>query len=115
MARLVGGTSLVVSENPDEREIQKVLSKARGCSSVVVGTYNGHQYPGQIALANALAKDHPVLTVALRNPYDLAELDVRIRSIAAYAYNRDTILALARLLKKEITATGILPVHLVRT
>ncbi len=48
VARLVGGgTSLVVSENPDEREIQRVLSKARGCSSVVVGTYNGYQYPGR--------------------------------------------------------------------
>ena len=114
MAHLVGGSSLVVSENPDEKEIQKVLSQANKCSSVVVGTYNGHQYPGQIALANALAKDHQVLTVALRNPYDLAELDVRIRSIAAYAYNRDVLIALARLLKGEISCTGLLPVQLVR-
>ncbi|RFU94987.1 beta-N-acetylhexosaminidase [Sphaerochaeta halotolerans] len=115
MARLVGGTSLVVSENPDENEIHTALSKAKGCSSVVVGTYNGHQYPGQIALANALAKEHQVLTVALRNPYDLAQLDTSIRSIAVYAYNREVLKALARFLKGEISCTGVLPVQLVRT
>ncbi len=114
LASLLGAASLVMSENPDENEIQTVLSEAREFSSVVVGTYNGHEYQGQIDLANALAKEHQVLAVALRNPYDLAYLDATIRSIAAYAYNREVIKAIARLLKGEIVAKGTLPVKLLR-
>ena len=75
MEKRLGGGSIVLSDDPQEEEIEDVLMKASYYTSVVVGTYNGHLYTGQLALVKRLAKlGLPICAVALRNPYDLATL-----------------------------------------
>ncbi len=112
MASLLGGTFVVASEDPQAGEIEQVAGKAHGSSSIVCATYNGHLHQGQIQLVNTLAASKPVLCVALRNPYDLALLDGRIRSIAAYAYSRPVLDSLAQLLKENRVPKGRLSVSL---
>ncbi|WP_332447579.1 glycoside hydrolase family 3 protein [Sphaerochaeta sp.] len=112
MAHLFDADWVECSENPDAGEIARILETAQAHSSVVMGTYNAHQYPAQAALANALADSADVCVIALRDPYDLSLLDRRIRSFAGYAYKSQVCRAFARLLKEEIRAQGRLPVTL---
>jgi beta-N-acetylhexosaminidase len=113
MAELLGGDYYVCSDNPDSLEIDKILTVSKAATSMIVGTYNGHLFPGQMALVNALAKRNvPVVCIALRNPYDLGLVDATVTTIAAYEYTTDCFEALSRLLRKEIVATGKLPVRL---
>ena len=78
----------------------------------MLATCNGHLFPGQIALAKALAETgKPLMVVALRNPYDLPLLPSCTCSIAAYDYTGAAFQALEAVLKGEET-TGISPVAL---
>lgn len=113
MRARLGGDAIVTSQNPEGDEIARVLSQAAGHSSLVVGTYNGRLRPGQLALVSAAAKlDLPVCAVALRNPYDLAELPAQVYALAAYDYDARTFAALADVLAGNLTPTGVLPVRL---
>ena len=113
MAERLGGDSLITCENPDQKEIDRVLFEAELHTSVVMGTYNAHLYTGQLALVNALAKTGiPVFCVALRNPYDLALLDKRVASLAVFEYTDKVLDALSRFFRGEIQVTGKLPVQL---
>lgn len=113
MAERLGGDSLITSENPNQNEIEKVLLEAELHTSVIVGTYNGHLYTGQVDLVNALAKTGvPVFCVALRNPYDLALLSEHVASLAVFEYTDKVLDALSRFFRGEIEATGKLPVRL---
>jgi beta-N-acetylhexosaminidase len=112
MAALLGGSSIVTDENPGNEEIERVGGQTSSSSSVVCATYNGHLHPGQIQLVNSLVENKPVLCIALRNPYDLALLDVRIRSIAAYAYTKPVLAALAKYVQEPFPLEGRLTVSL---
>lgn len=112
LADLMGGDHLLVGDNPTEDEIGEVVKQAKNYQSVVLGTYNGHLHRGQLTLANALREVTQVCVFALRNPYDLSSLNPSIRSYAAWSYTPMTFEAIARVLKGEIQATGLLPVHL---
>lgn len=84
--------SLVTSTNPDEAEIASVVKKAAGYSSIVMGTYNGHVYHGQINLGLELLKlGIPMAVVALRNPYDLSAFPDNVGKIAAYEYTQQAL------------------------
>lgn len=112
MAALLGGSSIVTDENPGNEEIERVGGQTSSSSSVVCATYNGHLHPGQVQLVNSLAKKKPVLCIALRNPYDLALLDARIRSIAAYAYTKPVLAAFAKYVQEPFPLEGRLTVSL---
>lgn len=89
MASRFHGASLVTSTNPDEAEIANVVNKASGYSSIVMGTYNGHVYHGQIKLGLELLKlGVPMTVAALRNPYDLSAFPDSVNKIAAYEYTQ---------------------------
>ncbi len=113
MERRLGGGSMVVSEDPQAEEIESVAKMAGHYSSVVVGTYNAHLYTGQLALVERLANlGLPVCAVALRNPYDLSNLPPSVQGYAAFAYRREVLDALAKVLRRDLVPTGILPVRL---
>ncbi len=113
MEKRLGGGSMVVSENPQEEEIESVVTMASFYTSVVVGTYNGHLYTGQLALVERLAKlGKPVCMVALRNPYDLSSLPPSVQGYAMFAYRQEVLDALAKVLTGELVPTGKLPVRL---
>lgn len=112
LAALLSCDGFTTPDNPNREEIEYWSNVCEAYSSVVVGTYNGHLYTGQLALVNRLAQKLPTLCVALRNPYDLGLVDTRVRSIAAYAYTETVVHALGQVLKGNAEATGVLPVAL---
>lgn len=113
MADRFGGKGLTASKNPDEAEIAEILAASEGAGSIVVSTYNGHLQPGQMNLVKALsAKGIPLLTVALRNPYDLAELPEQAAGIAAWDNSVENLELLAEVLAGKRTPEGILPIKL---
>ena len=112
LAELIGGDSLVIGDNPSDEEIQCVVKQASSYKSVIIGTYNGHLFPGQLTLANAVSEVTNVALFALRNPYDLAELKPSIRSYAAYSYTTMTFEAIARVLQGEYQPSGQVPIQL---
>ena len=81
-------------------------------TDLIFGVYNAHLYKGQEMLVRGLKdKDIPLTVVALRNPYDLKNLDdISDLSIAAYEYTKESIEIVARMLKQEIFITGKIPV-----
>lgn len=112
MGKVFFANYAVTSKDPDLQEIQAVTAQAANHSKIVLATCNGHLFPGQIALAKALAETgKPLMVVALRNPYDLPLLPSCTCSIAAYDYTGAAFQALEAVLKGEET-TGISPVAL---
>ena len=110
MADRIGGTALVVSENPDGEEIAKAVSAASECSCIVLGTCNAHLKPGQLELMRALGETgKPMAVVALRNPYDLLYMPAGTAGVAAWEYTARSLEALAPFLKREKAFTGIMP------
>ena len=113
MEKLLGGGSIVLSDDPQEEEIEDVVDKAAYYTSVVVGTYNGHIFTGQLDLVEKLATlGIPICAIALRNPYDLSGLPQSVQSYATFAYRREVLDALAKVLKGSLVPTGTLPVKL---
>ncbi|GFI46148.1 hypothetical protein IMSAGC019_01461 [Lachnospiraceae bacterium] len=108
----LGGASCIFSPNPQEEEIREIAEKAKGHSSIVIGTYNGHLQKGQIRLIERLAKlEVPVIVFALRNPYDLKGLPANVTGIAMWEYSVRSFQAALELLKGEWTPKGQLPIH----
>lgn len=113
MASRLGGAHLVCPDDPTREDIEAAIVAARGATSVVVGTYNGHLHRGQLDLVRALAAGSvPIAVVALRNPYDLAELPREVVSYAAYEYTASCFEAVAAVLSGTAKAPGRLPVKL---
>jgi beta-N-acetylhexosaminidase len=113
MARKLDCSYLDVPINPEQEEINGILKQVKKYPQVVYGLYNGHLNRGQVKLANEICRaGHTVLSVTLRNPYDLALLDREIHKIAAYEYNTVVFDALEKILSKKAEATGTLPVVL---
>ncbi len=113
MAEKMGGDLLMTSIDPIEAEIEAAVKTASGHTCLVVGTYNGHLKPGQIALVKALCLTGiPTVCVALRNPYDLKDLPPEIYMLATYAYDNLSMNAVANVLSLKAKAPGRLPVKL---
>lgn len=111
MAKKFHATSIGVSVNPNQEEIEKVLNQTNPSSLLVYGLYNGHMNPGQIKLINALnTRGNQVIAIALRNPTDLFLLNKGIHKIAAYEYDEMVFQALVKVLRKELVPVGKLPV-----
>lgn len=111
MQRLLGGSSLVTSENPQKEEINRIAEQVSSYSSVVLATYNGHLFQGQLALVKRVATEGiPVCVIALRNPYDLAEVPTSVHQYAAFSYREDVCEACAKALSGLFTPTGKLPI-----
>lgn len=116
MCRLAGaGQALVTPKDPTDAEIEAITAKAAGHSCLVLGTYNGHILKGQLALARALAATGlPMILVALRNPYDLAELPPHVAGLAAWEYTPAMFRALWPVLCGETPPQGRLPLARLR-
>ncbi len=108
--RFNGGTSVLISSDPDDEEINAAVEKAKNHSCVVIGTYNARTYSGQEKLLKAVCSlDLPVIAVALRNPYDVLSLPENAAGIAAYAYNKHSVNAVADVIFKKSLPSGKIP------
>lgn len=92
-----------VPVNPTENNIKEVLDNVSVGQTVVVGSYNGHLNTEQLTLINAIyEKGCVVISVALRNPYDLLHLNENIYKIASYEYTTLAMEALEIILRGGI-------------
>ena len=112
MANAFHGGSRVISKDPDDAEIRSVVEAAASYDRIVLATSNAHLLRGQLRLAHALAgTGKELVTVALRNPYDIPLLPDCACKIAAYDYSAPCFRALEEVFRGG-AVTGTLPVKL---
>jgi len=114
MAKHFGGKGVLISENPDKDEIERVCAKVNGSTEIILGTYNGHLFKGQLELVDELwekNREAAITVVALRNPYDLLNLPPDVGAIAAFEYTGQSLKAIVDVLQGKVKMTGSLPIN----
>lgn len=112
MRERFGTPGITCSVDPGEAEIRAIVREAKKHRNLVMGTCNAHLYRGQLALAKALAEmGLPMTVIALRNPYDLAELPDNVCKISVFDYTLDGLYAAEQVLLSG-KASGRMPVRL---
>lgn len=102
---------------PNQAKIAEAVAAAEGRDAVVVATYNVTATSSQRTLVTALvATGIPVVTVAVRNPYDVAHLTGTgvAASLAAYSWTDVELRAAARVIAGHAEPEGTLPVPVQR-
>ncbi|MGW8693363.1 glycoside hydrolase family 3 N-terminal domain-containing protein [[Kitasatospora] papulosa] len=110
-------TALSTGTAPTRAKIAEAVAAAAGKDAVVVGTYNVSATSSQRTLVSALAATGvPVITVAIRNPYDIAQLAGTgyAASLAAYSWTDVELRAAARVIAGRARPEGRLPVPVQR-
>jgi beta-N-acetylhexosaminidase len=104
---------VVTAQPPTDGDIAAVVDAAREAAVTVVGTIAADADPGQASLVDALLADgRPVVTVALRTPWDLGAYPRAGTHVVAYGILGPTLAALAATLFGERPFRGRLPVTL---
>ncbi|CAM5497080.1 MULTISPECIES: glycoside hydrolase family 3 protein [Streptomyces] len=102
---------------PNRAKIDEAVAAAEGKDAVVVATYNVTASSSQRTLVTALvATGVPVVTIAIRNPYDIAHLTAAgvAASLAAYSWTDVELRAAARVIAGRAEPEGTLPVPVQR-
>ena len=104
---------IVTSHPPTGDDVAGVVAAAADATITVVGTIAASADPAQAALVDALlAAGGPVVTVALRTPWDLGAYPRASTHVVAYGILGPTLVALAATLFGERPFRGRLPVAL---
>ncbi|MFC9425468.1 glycoside hydrolase family 3 protein [Streptomyces sp. NPDC056987] len=104
-------TALSTGTAPTAAKIDEAVAGARGKDAVVVATYNVSATSSQRTLVSALAATGvPVVTVAIRNPYDIARLSGVAASLATYSWTDVELRGAARVIAGRVRPRGLLPV-----
>ncbi|MFE9460860.1 glycoside hydrolase family 3 protein [Streptomyces californicus] len=109
--------ALSTGTTPSQAKIDEAVAAARGRDAVIVATYNVTAASSQRTLVAALAATGvPVVTVAIRNPYDVAHLTGAgvAASLAAYSWTDVELRAAARVIAGRAEPEGALPVPVQR-
>lgn len=92
VARIASGKveRIVVSENPNQSDIDIVIDKAKSFDRIIVTTFSASELPdGQAQLVNELTKiGKPIVAFSLGLPYDIAHYPDVDAYIATYAIER---------------------------
>ncbi|MFC7305419.1 glycoside hydrolase family 3 protein [Streptomyces monticola] len=108
-------TALSTGTAPAQAKINEAVAAAAGKDAVVVGTYNVSATSSQRTLVNALlATGVPVVAVAIRNPYDIAQLPSVKACLASYSWTDVELRAAARVIAGRVGPEGRLPVPVQR-
>ncbi|MGY4979997.1 glycoside hydrolase family 3 protein [Streptomyces sp. 900105755] len=108
-------TALPTGTAPSPATVDQAVAAARSADAVVVGTYNVTAGSGQQRLVERLvATGVPVVAVAVRNPYDVAQLPSVKACLAAYSWTDVELRAAARVIAGEVAPRGRLPVPVQR-
>ncbi|MGW1812864.1 glycoside hydrolase family 3 protein [Streptomyces sp. NPDC002125] len=110
-------TALSTGTAPTQARIAEAVAAAQGKDAVVVGTYNVSATSSQRALVSALAATGvPVIALAIRNPYDIAQLAGTgfAAALAAYSWTDVELRAAARVIAGRAEPEGRLPVPVQR-
>ncbi|MGW3847232.1 glycoside hydrolase family 3 protein [Streptomyces fagopyri] len=108
-------TALSTGTTPTEAVIDRAVAAAAGADAVIVGTYNVTAASSQRTLVDRLvATGVPVVVVAIRNPYDVAQLPSAGAHLAAYSWTDVELRAAARVIAGRAKPRGRLPVAVQR-
>ncbi|WP_031089459.1 glycoside hydrolase family 3 protein [Streptomyces sp. NRRL WC-3549] len=110
-------SALPTGTAPSQATIDQAVAAAAGRDAVVVATYNVTATSSQRALVGALAATGvPVVTLAIRNPYDIAHLAGTgyAASLAAYSWTDVELRAAVRVIAGRARPRGRLPVPVQR-
>ncbi|MFF7752681.1 glycoside hydrolase family 3 protein [Streptomyces sp. NPDC007971] len=108
-------TALSTGTAPSPAVIAKAEAAARDADAVVVGTYNVTAGSSQRTLVERLlATGKPVVAVAIRNPYDVAQFPAVKGYLASYSWTDVELRAAARVIAGRVDPSGRLPVPVQR-
>ncbi|MEU1412955.1 glycoside hydrolase family 3 protein [Streptomyces sp. NPDC005731] len=108
-------TALSTGTAPSPATIEKAVAAAGNADAVVVGTYNVTAASSQRTLVNQLiGTGKPVVAIALRNPYDVAQLPDVEAFLASYSWTDVELRAAARVIAGRVRPRGKLPVPVQR-
>ncbi|MEU6252144.1 glycoside hydrolase family 3 protein [Streptomyces sp. NPDC047043] len=108
-------TPLSTGTAPSSATITKAVAAAQDADAVVVGTYNVTAGSSQKTLVEQLvATGKPVVAVAIRNPYDVAQLPSAPAHLASYSWTDVELRAAARVIAGKVAPRGKLPVPVQR-
>ncbi|QNS06128.1 glycoside hydrolase family 3 protein [Streptomyces xanthii] len=108
-------TVLATGTAPSQAAIDQAVAAAAGQDAVLIGTYNVTAGSAQQKLVKAVAATGvPVVTLSMRNPYDVAQLDVSAAHLAAYSWIDVELRAAVRVLTGAAEPQGKLPVPVQR-
>ncbi|MFI7013468.1 glycoside hydrolase family 3 N-terminal domain-containing protein [Streptomyces sp. NPDC050164] len=104
-------TALPTGTAPSAAVIARAVAAARDADAVVAATYNVTAGSSQKTLVEQLvATGRPVVAVAIRNPYDVAQLPSVPACLAAYSWTDVELRAAARAIAGRVDPRGKLPV-----
>ncbi|MEU5535294.1 glycoside hydrolase family 3 protein [Streptomyces sp. NPDC020362] len=108
-------TALSTGTAPSAATIARAEAAAQDADAVVVGTYNVTANSSQRPLVERLlATGRPVVAVAIRNPYDVAQLPAVKGYLASYSWTDVELRAAARVIAGRVDPRGRLPVPVQR-
>lgn len=108
-------TALSTGTAPSSAAIASAVAAARDADAVVVATYNVTAGSSQKTLAEQLVTTgRPVVAIAVRNPYDVAQLPSVPAYLAAYSWTDVELRAAARVIAGKVAPRGRLPVPVQR-
>ncbi|MEU6090452.1 glycoside hydrolase family 3 protein [Streptomyces sp. NPDC047085] len=108
-------TALSTGTAPSAATITKAVTAAQDADAVVVATYNVTASSSQRTLVQQLlATGKTVVAVAVRNPYDVAQLPAVKAYVATYSWTDVELRAAARVIAGQVAPHGRLPVPVQR-
>ncbi|WP_406169401.1 glycoside hydrolase family 3 protein [Streptomyces sp. NBC_00996] len=108
-------TALSTGTTPSTTTIARAVAAAKDADAVVVGTYNVTATGSQKTLVEQLvATGVPVVAIAIRNPYDVAQLPSVGACVATYSWTDVELRAAVRVIAGRIDPRGTLPVPVQR-
>ncbi|MFI9805918.1 glycoside hydrolase family 3 protein [Streptomyces sp. NPDC052301] len=108
-------TALSTGTAPSAATVTKAVTAAQDADAVVVATYNVAASDSQRTLVERLlATGRPVVAVAVRNPYDVAQLPAVKGFLATYCWTDVELRAAARVIAGRVSPRGRLPVPVQR-
>ncbi|MER8005613.1 glycoside hydrolase family 3 protein [Streptomyces sp. NPDC094149] len=108
-------TALSTGTTPSATTVAKAVTAAGNADAVVVATYNLTATSAQKTLVEQLvATGRPVVAVAIRNPYDVAQLPTVKAHLASYSWTDVELRAAARVIAGKVAPRGRLPVPVQR-
>ncbi|MFJ9895053.1 glycoside hydrolase family 3 protein [Streptomyces sp. NPDC091280] len=113
----LGFTAAVLATGtaPSAETVARAVAAARAADAVVVTTYNVTAADPQKTLVEQLAATgRPVVAVAVRNPYDVAQLPAVPAYLASYSWTDVELRAAARVIAGRVAPRGRLPVAVPR-
>ncbi|MFD4729029.1 glycoside hydrolase family 3 protein [Streptomyces seoulensis] len=108
-------TALSTGTAPTADAVTKAVTAAQDADAVIVATYNVTASSSQRTLVQRLlATGRPVVALAIRNPYDIAQLTEVKAHLAAYCWTDVELRAAARVIAGRVKPRGKLPVPIAR-